>query len=330
MSIQEAALHGDLVLYLRDYVAELLAGEDGDIDEMVEWLDGVIREWFLTPQPGLHGFAPRDLIYAEMRGEPNPIHPDHLDVFLVDDCPICQASLEEAEASLEAGEDPGWQWYYDPGGWPLIAQYDPEGWDEFWCEEEDALEGWPFDEETEDGSAFEPLLPSHSEPLPVEPGEVSVEEFMARLRRPGLDPTLHGATLELMKRADCPEPSLFGFRYRPLTYEEGLSLLVGLQEQGVDVERLVAQIDAFPYERVALDWLSRPEENVALMIEAIEREIVPDEEAERERFRHHRDFVFALSRVVPLGARLWLQGWLEGVGHGAFGCVGREEVDDLF
>ncbi len=64
-------------------------------------------------------------------------------------------------------------------------------------------------------------------------------------------------------------------------------MLVGLYEHGTDGELLLAQIDAFPYERVALDWLSRPEESAALMVEAVEAEIAPDDEVEREQFRHH-------------------------------------------
>ena len=32
MSVQECALYGELVLYLRDRAAELLAGDDGDVD----------------------------------------------------------------------------------------------------------------------------------------------------------------------------------------------------------------------------------------------------------------------------------------------------------
>lgn len=36
------------------------------------------------------------------------------------------------------------------------------------------------------------------------------------------------------------------------------------------------------------------------------------------RFRHHRDFIFVLARLVPSGTRLWLQGWLEATAHGTF------------
>lgn len=329
MSIQEAALHGELVLYLRDRLAEFLAGEDGDFEDEQERLDAIIREWFFTPQRNLHGCAPRELIWAERRGEPNPVNPAHLDEFFVEDCSICQADLEQARDALKADRDPRWHWYYDAGGWPLIARYDPEGWEEFWAQEDAAFEQWRFDEGDEDGVDSD-LAAAAYEPFAVEPDQVSPEEFIARLRQPWLDPGLHSAARALIDRLDCPEPSAFGFRYRPISYDEALSLLVGLHEHGVDVESLLAQIEIFPYQNVALDWLSRPEENTAMMIEAMEHEVLPDDEAEMIRFRHHRDFVLMLSQVVPPGARLWLQGWLEAVAHGAFARASREEVDDAF
>lgn len=329
MSIQEAALYGELVLYLRDHLAELLADENSDIEDQRERLDEIIHKWFFTPQHELHGCAPRELIWAERKGEPNPVHPERLDEFFIDDCPICHAKFEQVLAAFEAGEDPGWHWYYDEGGCPLLACYDPEGWDEFWAEQEEAFEEWQVEQEEQTESVPDFPAAADYEPFPVESDGASPEEFMARLRQPWLDPTLHHAAQALTDRLDCPEPSLFGFRYRPLTYDEAFSLLVGLHEQGVDVEALLAQIEAFPYQNIALDWLSRPEENVALMIEAMEHEMVIDDEMEITRFRNHRDFILVLSQVTPPSARLWLQGWLEAVAHGTFSRASKEEVDGL-
>jgi hypothetical protein len=150
------------------------------------------------------------------------------------------------------------------------------------------------------------------------------------MQQPWLDPGLHRAASALMGRLDCPEPSHFDFHYRRVTRDEALSLMVGLHEHGVDVEMLLAQIEVFPYQNIARDWLSRPEENAALMIEAMEHEIAPGDNAELTRFRHHRDFIFRLSQVIPPSARLWLQGWLEAVTHGAFARASKEEVDDIF
>ena len=327
MCYQECALYGDLVLYLRDRAAELLAGDGGKVQVEQARLDTVIRDWFFTPQDELHGCAPRDLIWAEQKGEPNPVHPDHLAEFFEDDCPLCQAMHHEVKVAIEAGEEHGWQWHYDDGGCPLIAQYDPEGWDARWAEEHATFERRRAERaEREAHSAPEPAY----EHPPVESTEVTPEEFIARARQPWLDPALHDAARGLATRLDCPEPTLFGPRYRRLRYEEALSLAVGLHEQGVDVEALLAQMEAFPYQNVALDWLSRPEENVALTIQAMEQVIAPEQEDEITRFRHHRDFILSLARVVHPGARLWLQGWLDAVAHGAFARSGGEEVDGIF
>ena len=324
MSVQECALYGELVLYLRDRAAELLADHDGDVDAERSRLDAIIRDWFFTPRDELYGCAPRDLIWAEQKGEPNPIHSEHLAEFFEDDCPLCQAMHQEVETAIEAGEEHGWNWHYDDGGCPLIAQYDPEGWDERWAEEDAEFEQWQAEREAQSSAA-----PAY-EPPPIESAQVPPEEFIARARQPWLDPALHHAARGLAARVDCPEPTLLGPRYRRLTYDEALSVAVGLHAQGVDVEALLAQVEAFPYQNVALDWLSQPEENVAMMIHAIEQVIAADDEDEIARFRHHRDFILSLAQVVPPGARLWLQGWLDAVAHGAFARAGGQETDNVF
>jgi hypothetical protein len=323
MCDQESALYGDLVLYLRDRAAGLLAGDGGDVQAQQARLDTLIRDWFFTPQDELHGCAPRDLIWAERKEEPNPLHPDRVDEFFGDDdCPICQATRQELQRALDAGEDPGFYWGYDDGGYPLLARYDPEGWDECWAEEEAAFEEWHA---AQSEAETEPAAPSY-EPPPFELPGLSPEEFIAHARQPWLDPALHQVARVLAGRVDCPEHTLSGPRYRDLTYDEALSLAVGLHEQRVDLAALLDQVDAFPYQNVALDWLTHPEANAATMIQALEQAISPDDEAEITRFRHHRDFIFALARLVHPGARLWLQGWFDAVTAGA---LTRAEADDL-
>jgi hypothetical protein len=323
MCYQECALYGELVLYLRDRAAELLTNAGDDVEAARERLDAIIRDWFFAPRSDLHGCAPRDLIWAEQKEETNPLPLDRLDEFFEDDCAVCQFTRQEIEKAVERGEDPGFHWHHDDGGYPLIARYDPEGWDERWAEEDAAFEQWQAEQESL------PPAPDY-EPPPLTEAEVSPEEFIAQMRQPWLDPALHRAARALAGRVDCPEPSLAGLRYRRLTYDEALSLLAGLYEQGVDVEALLAQIEAFPYQNVALDWLGYPEQNAATMIDAMEQVIAPDDENELTRFRHHRDFIFALARVVHPGARLWLQGWLDAVAHGAFARAGGEGTDNVF
>ena len=67
MSIQEAALYGDLVVALRDYAAGQLACVSPDLDAETAGgrLDEFIRTWFFTPQGELYGSAPREVIWRE-------------------------------------------------------------------------------------------------------------------------------------------------------------------------------------------------------------------------------------------------------------------------
>jgi hypothetical protein len=135
MSYQECALYGNLVRYLRDRCAERLAELDpaSDAEAARAWLDDLIRGWFFTPQHDLHGDAPRDVIWREQKEEPNVVPPDRMYDLFFDDCPVCQATRD----------DPGeWHWHYDDGGFPLIVEYDPEGWDERWEAEHEAFERW--------------------------------------------------------------------------------------------------------------------------------------------------------------------------------------------
>ena len=134
MCTQECALYDELVRHLRDRCIERIAELDptGGKDAAQAWVNQVIRDWFFTPQKDLHGDAPRDVIWREQKGEPNIVPKEHAHEMFFDDCPICQAMKE-----LDVGE---WQWYYDDGGYPLIAEYDPEGWDARWAEDKASFE----------------------------------------------------------------------------------------------------------------------------------------------------------------------------------------------
>jgi hypothetical protein len=119
----------------------------------------------------------------------------------------------------------------------------------------------------------------------------------------------------LIERLDCPmsRGSFFGPEYRRLSLQECAALLKGLDEQGVDLDELVKQIDAWPYQNIALDWLNEPERHTYFTIRAMETRLDPADKAELIRFRQHRDFLFILCQIMPYDARLWLKGWLEGL-----------------
>jgi hypothetical protein len=77
----------------------------------------------------------------------------------------------------------------------------------------------------------------------------------------------------LIERLGCPmsRGSFFGPEYRRLSLQECAALLKGLDEQGVDLDELVKQIDAWPYQNIALDWLNEPERHTYFTIRAIWR-----------------------------------------------------------
>src|SRR5712692_8422987 len=99
MSVQEAALYGDLVLALRDYAADQLATlrPDRDARAARDRVDEFIRAWFFTPQKELYGSAPRDVIWREQMGEPNPLPKEYAAELFEDDCPICKEMREGIE-----------------------------------------------------------------------------------------------------------------------------------------------------------------------------------------------------------------------------------------
>jgi hypothetical protein len=322
MSVQEAALYGDLVLALRDYAAAQLAAlsSEGDVAAARARLDEFIRTWFFTPQEELYGSAPREVIWREQLGEQNPLPKKYAAEAYGDDCPICQAMREEIEGA-ESDEAHGHFWGYCPDTC-LLELYDPEGAEERWQKEFARMEAAREEREQAQSAA-----PDYTPPPPPVPAfQLDPETFLSVLRRPWLDPELHRAGQKLVERCDVPLPTVSGGApYRRITRNEALSLLAGLHQQGVDIPALLAQIEAWPYQNVALDWLSEPERNVALILQAMETKIAPDDEAELARFRHHCEFILTLARLVPPGARLWLCGWLEAVAYGAMMSGARNE-----
>jgi len=141
MSIAEAALYGDLVKYLRDRWAEQAAQfNETTVDEERTHIDELIKAWFFAPQSELHSLTPREIIRNEELGRPNVVSHDHLDELFFDvpptdgdylDCRLCQMMREEA-LSGEGGE---WHFGLAPD-LSLLDEYDPEGYEARWDEEE--------------------------------------------------------------------------------------------------------------------------------------------------------------------------------------------------
>ena len=150
MSIQEAALYGDLVVALRDYAAGQLACVSPDLDAETAGgrLDEFIRTWFFTPQQELYGSAPREVIWREQLGEGNPVPREYAaEVYGDCDCPICQMMREEIE-NAESDEAHGHFWNYFPDSC-LLDRYDPEGSEERWRQELAEMQEWQVERQAE-------------------------------------------------------------------------------------------------------------------------------------------------------------------------------------
>lgn len=142
MSIAEAALYGDLVRHLRNACAQQLAGlKSTNLEDERTALDDLIRTWFFTPNDELYGYTPQRVIRNEALGIANTIPADRLGEMFEDDCPICRAMREEAEAGLavDPNHDHGWAFGLAPD-FSLLDEYDPEGSDEWLRIEEERMQ----------------------------------------------------------------------------------------------------------------------------------------------------------------------------------------------
>ena len=164
------------------------------------------------------------------------------------DCPICQMMREEIE-NAESDEAPGHFWNYFPDSC-LLDRYDPEGSEERWRQELAEMQEWQVERQAEHAQAQD-AAPGYA-PVPLSGQEVDAATFLSVLQRPWLDPELHRAAQQLVDHCDVPLTSATGgLSYRRITLAEALSLIAGLNGQGVDAKALLAQIDAWPYQNVA-------------------------------------------------------------------------------
>ncbi len=131
-NIAEATLYGDLAKYLRDQWAEQAAqfNETAIAEEQFR-IDALIKAWFFTPQKELSGLTPRQIIRNEELDKPNVVPHDHLDDVFDDDCSICQMMKEDALNGI------GGEWHFGLApDHTLLDEYDPEGHEARWEEEE--------------------------------------------------------------------------------------------------------------------------------------------------------------------------------------------------
>jgi hypothetical protein len=138
MSIAEAALYGDLVRYLRDqWAGQASQFNETTVAEETARIDELIKEWFFAPQKELSGLTPRQIIRNEELDRPNVISHDHLEDVFDDDCPICQMMKDEAFG----GDGNEWHFGLAPDR-SLLDDYDPEGYEARWTEEDKKLAEW--------------------------------------------------------------------------------------------------------------------------------------------------------------------------------------------
>jgi len=102
---------------------------------------------------------------------------------------------------------------------------------------------------------------------------------------------------------------------------EARALAFELHAAGVDIEDLLGQIEAFPYDDISLTWLVEPERCIhlhATLAEQMgneERDEYPESLA---RLRHTAEFVSRMARLISPHVRIWLRGWAAAYTHVAF------------
>ena len=112
---------------------------------------------------------------------------------------------------------------------------------------------------------------------------------------------------------------------------EARALAFELHSAGVDIEALLEQIEAFPYDDVSLAWLTEPESCIHMHMGLVEQM----DEAEREeypesaaRLRHTAEFIHRLADLIPPHVRIWLRGWSAAYTHVAFARAVGLDLDD--
>ncbi len=338
MCQQTSALYQDLIRYLQRKwslsIAEVVMEDERSDVYHRKWaeINNMIREWLDTPQLVLYGETPRKIMRREERGLPNPLPTSSSDV----DCPECDELRRQASALGISLEE--WHWVYT-GDQSLLDQleagdadmddflaWESEDWQGLSDlpteeESEDVTDGpsKSVDEETEDDDPFW-STGSYTFAVPDEP--LLSPAFWRRARdNAWLDPVLHEAAQILQLRAGFYALALEDdgsgrrARWRSLTKAEALTLLGGLHDRGVDINELLTYIVTFGGDRISLYWLVNPEGELSRLLEIL----LDTDSSEDEELRSGIDliaqFIDDTSRLLPLHARAWLQGWIDAQVH---------------
>lgn len=204
-------------------------------------------------------------------------------------------------------------------------------------EEKDKLRRHPGSAGAEDEAGSdeeESKSPLSYEPPTVRDQTISPAVLWLRLaEEPWLDQDVREAAQTLANRIgySVPNPPLTSqhcdLGWHRLTFTQAIALVASLHDQGVDIGALVAQVKAFPYPDISLEWLIAPEKCIETMTAVLDQSTSDKVASSITQLRHSREFIFRLARLIPPHARLWLRGWADAFMHEAMArAVGLGEA----
>jgi len=327
LSVQEYALYGDLVFYLRDRAAELLAGDDGDaeaerarLDTIICWrraggtitVTGCRRSYdggMMSSQDLFEYVCERVIgrLVEQVPGATEEAERAWFDQMLED---WIRTQMSPDAAGAGDGVEGAEVEYRTPEGKPLHRM---------------TIE---FEEAEQEGVEDAANVPDYDPPpLRRSRDPDVVQLWMRAAYEPWPDLPLEQAARVLSRRIgySVPRP--------PLTHEsvclgwshfseaEAQALAFELHVAGVDVEDLVEQIGAFPYDDISLVWLVEPERCIHLhttLLEQMGEEERGEYPESLARLRHTIEFIDRMARLIPPHVRTWLSGWSAAFTHAGF------------
>ena len=174
------------------------------------------------------------------------------------------------------------------------------------------MEEWQVERQAELEQAPD-AAPGYS-PVPLPGGEVDAATFLSVLHAPGSILSCITAAQLLVAHCDVPLTSATdGLSYRRITLADSLSLIAGLNGQGVDAEALIAQIDAWPYQNVRAGLVDRAGKGPGGGRMGDERRLAAGSRRRRRPLSPPSRLILALAQLMSPAARLWMSGWLEAV-----------------